>query len=164
MVALSCISSSSAILSLSANLSLRKKMYTAPKQLFYTASRKQKMYTASQLDVSMLGAELQLFYTASRKQKMYIQQPDKVFYTASLFSLGSFRVDNTKKAYLLWLTPHSWSMPLIQSGSSAVFFFRERTLSVTIYCSIHVRVHNLHTRSLSHHWWCSCDNNSELCF
>ena len=54
-------------------------MYTAPKQLFYTAPRKQKMYTASQLDVSMLGAELQLFYTASRKQKMYIKQPGKVF-------------------------------------------------------------------------------------
>ena len=71
-------------------------------------------------------------------------------------------------------------MTLIQLRSSAVFFLRDRTLSVTIYCSFHVRVHNLHTRSLSHHWWCSriqsyvCgtweipesplwDENSELC-
>ena len=50
---MSCISSSSAILSLSANLSLRKKMYTAPKQLFYTASWKQKMYTASRQGFSI---------------------------------------------------------------------------------------------------------------
>ena len=73
-------------------------------------------------------------------------------------------------------------MTLIQLRSSAVFSSSEihRTLSVTIYCSFHVRVHNLHTRSLSHHWWCSriqsyvCgtweipesplwDENSELC-
>ena len=96
MVALSCISPSSAILSLSANLSLRKKMYTAPKQLFYTASWKQKMYTASQL-----------FYTTSRELKMYTasQQGFSIQHLSSHQVLSGCHT-NTEEAYLFWLPPH----------------------------------------------------------
>ena len=87
---------------------------------------------------------------------------------------------NTEEAYLFWLPPHYDLWHWFNWGHLLFFFFRDRTLSVTIYCSFHVRVHNLHTRSLSHHWWCSriqsyvCgtweipesplwDENSELC-
>ena len=113
MVALSCISSSSAILSLSANLSLRKKMYTAPKQLFYTASWKQKMYTASQL-----------FYTTSRELKMYTASRQGF----SIQHLSSHQVlsgchTNTEEAYLFWLPPHYDLWHWFNWGHLLFFFF-----------------------------------------
>ena len=111
-----------------------------------------------------------------------IQHPDKVFlYSISLHTRFFQDVILTQRRHICSGFPH---IMIYDIDSTEViccfFFFRDRTLSVTIYCSFHVRVHNLHTRSLSHHWWCSriqsyvCgtweipesplwDENSELC-
>ena len=94
------------------------------------------------------------YFIQHLENRKCIQHPDKVFlYSISLHTRFFQDVILTQRRHICSGFPH---IMIYDIDSAEViccfFFFRDRTLSVTIYCSFHVRVHNLHTPPLIHHW------------